>query len=138
MSELPGVELAIAPEDEAFFDGVERGELVVPWCDHCDGHVWPPRSHCVRCFSPVSGTRLLPGTGEVYSFSVVHRGEGVFAKRPPYVLAYVATDDGPTIMANVSADDLDRLEVGSRVRLVASGRPEQGRRGAMFVLDDPA
>jgi uncharacterized OB-fold protein len=138
MTDLPGVELTLYPEDLPFFDGLERGELVVTWCDHCDDHVWPPRSHCIRCYAPVAGPRTLAGTGEIYSFAVVHRGEGAFAKRPPYVLAYVSLDGGPTIMANVVADDPGSLAVGARVRLRPRPTPATGRAGALFAVDPSA
>ncbi|MGD9955698.1 MAG: Zn-ribbon domain-containing OB-fold protein [Candidatus Nanopelagicales bacterium] len=137
MSDLPGVELTLYPEDLPFFDGLDRGEVVVPWCEHCDDHVWPPRSHCIRCYTAVAVSRTLPGTGELYSYAVVHRGEGAFAKRPPYVLAYVALDGGPTIMADVVAGDA-ALEVGARVRLVHRPAPETGRAGALFAVDPSA
>lgn len=135
MTDLPGVDLALNPEDLPFFDALDRGEVAVPWCVHCDDHVWPPRTRCVACYREVEEWRALAGTGEVYSFSVVHRGEGVFAKRPPYVFALVALDGGPTIMANVVADDLAAISVGSRVRLAGPPAVESGRGGARFVLD---
>lgn len=135
MNDLPGVELALNPEDVPFFDALERGEVSVPWCVHCDDHVWPPRTRCVACYRAVEEWRTLPGTGEIYSFSVVHRGEGVFAKRPPYVFALVSLDGGPTIMADVLADDLAQVEVGRRVRLAEPVHVGSGRSGARFVLD---
>ena len=46
MTDLPGVELALNPEDLPFFDALDRGEVAVPWCVHCDDHVWPPRTRC--------------------------------------------------------------------------------------------
>lgn len=137
-TDLPGVELNLQPEDLPFFDGLERGELVVAWCDECEGHVWPPRSHCIRCYSRVVGSRTLAGTGEIYSYSVVHRGEGAFAKRPPYVLAYVALDGGPTIMANVVADEPAELAICARVRLLPRPAPAGGRAGALFGVDPSA
>jgi uncharacterized OB-fold protein len=135
MSELPGVELPLSPEDVAFFEGLARGELIVTWCDPCDEHVWPPRTRCARCTTPVTGSRRLDGTGEIYSFTVVHRGEGPFATLPPYVLAYVSLDGGPTILANVDARDLDNVTVGRRVRLETRPRPVTGWAGACFALD---
>jgi len=135
MSDLPGVDLALNPEDLPFFDALDRGELIVPWCTHCDDHVWPPRTRCGACYAEVAEWRTLTGAGEIYSFSVVHRGEGAFAKRPPYVFALVALDGGPTIMANIVSDDVASVQVGRRVSLTARPAPEQGRAGAQFVLD---
>ena len=141
MSELPRVDLALNPEDMPFFDGLDTGIVTVPWCDHCDDHIWPPRNLCVQCYRPTSRWRELPGTGEVYSFSLVHRGEGAFAKADVYVFALVSLDGGPTVMANIVADDPDEVRVGARVRLRdPATRPREaaagsGRRGAEFVLE---
>ena len=54
---------------------------------------------------------------------------------PPYVFALVSLDGGPTIMANVLADDLAQVAVGRRVRLAGPVAVESGRAGARFVLD---
>jgi uncharacterized OB-fold protein len=135
MNELPGVELTLYPEDLPFFDALDQGEIAVPWCTRCDDHVWPPRSHCVRCLHPVTERRTLPGAGEIYSYSVVHRGEGPFAGHTPFVVALVSLDGGPTIVANVLADDVDELAVGRRVSLVPRPAPERGRSGAQFSLE---
>lgn len=135
MTDLPGVELALNPEDLPFFDGLDRGELFVPWCTHCDDHVWPPRTRCVACYREVHEWRSLAGTGEIYSFSVVHRGEGAFAASTPYVVALVALDGGPTILANVLADDPADVDVGRRVRLAGPPAVTSGRGGARFLLD---
>ena len=89
----------------------------------------------MHCYQPVAAWRTLAGTGEIYSFSVVHRGEGAFAKRAPYIFALVALDGGPTVFANVVTDDLADVAVGRRVHLARRPEPEQGRTGAQFVLD---
>ena len=45
------------------------------------------------------------GGGEVYSFSIVHRGADGFVDAAPYVLSYVTMDGGPTVLSNVVGDD---------------------------------
>jgi uncharacterized OB-fold protein len=115
---FPAVDPALQPEEVPFWDGLAVGELRVPWCAHCDTHVWRPKSHCTTCFRPVQEWRTLEGTGIVYSFSVVHRAEGAFVDVAPYVLAWIELDGGPTILADVVAPDLGQVVVGAPVRLV--------------------
>lgn len=129
---LPELEINLLPETKAFWTAIAAGRMDMPWCGQCDGHVWPPRSHCPRCLSVVTGAKTLTGEGEVYSFSVVHRGEGAFAKTDPYVLAYVSLDQGPTVMANIVDIDAADLTVGMRVRL-RSQEAEPGTVGMQFI-----
>lgn len=129
---LPKTDIPVTRETEAFWAGLAAGHLDIAWCEACDGHVWPPRSHCVRCLSVVEGTKRLSGEGEIYSFSIVHRGEGPFADAAPYVLAYVRVDGGPTIMANVVDIEPGQVRVGMRVRLASRG-DEPGSVGALFA-----
>ena len=133
MTGLPEVDVAVQEESRAFWEGLTRGEIVMAWCEECDDHLWPPKAVCTSCLRPVTGSRVLSGEGEVYSFVVVHRGEGVFADCDLYVLAYVTLDGGPTIVAKVVGSDPSAVEVGLRVRLLArDGSAEPGHVGAAF------
>lgn len=114
---FPAVNPTLQPEEAPFWEGLSRGELRVPWCVGCDAHVWRLRSHCTACYQPVTTWRTLAGTGEIYSFSIIHRAEGAFADIGPYVLAWVAVDGGPMILANLTAADSDEVVIGARVAL---------------------
>lgn len=111
MSETP-----INPDTAPHWSALAEGRFEVPWCAVCDTFVWLPRSHCVRCLTPVAEWRELAGTGEVYTFTTVHRGAAGFAE--PYVLAYVNLDGGPTIMANLHYPPDREPAIGDRVALV--------------------
>lgn len=132
------IDLALNPEDRTFFEGLAAGELRIPWCDRCSGGIWPPRTRCPRCYEQATRSRTLSGRGTVYSFSVVHRGDGPFAGRAPYVYAYVQLEDGPVIPANVVGAGADDLVVGARVRLVEPGSRDDGLAGAAFAVDATA
>lgn len=129
---LPEVKVDLTAETRSFWAGIAAGRIDMSWCEACDGQVWPPRSHCPRCYAVVTGSKQLSGEGEVYSFSVVHRGEGPFADVPPYVVAYVSLDGGPTVMANVVDVDPAEVSVGMRVRLVSKA-DEPGAVGILFA-----
>lgn len=133
MTPADGMEDTLAPEDRPFFEGLEHGELRLPWCATCNGGVWPPRARCPRCYDPVAGQRILSGRGTIYSFSVVHRGEGPMAGREPYLYAYISLDDGPTIPANIVCADPALVRIGAAARL-ASPAERGDLPGAAFLL----
>lgn len=100
------------PETRAFWDGLGEGVLRIRSCDDCGRTHYYPRHVCPHCGS--AGTRWLDtaGLGEIYSLSVMRRGEGA-----PFAVAYVVLDEGPAVLTNLVADDLDGLAIGQRVRL---------------------
>lgn len=129
--QLPTVQVKVEPESQAFWEGIANGRLVMSWCTPCDSQVWPPRALCPVCQTPVAGTRTLSGEGELYSYSIVHRGEGPFKDATPYVVGYVDTDGGPIMMANVINVPLDEVRIGMRLRLT-NPNAETGTVGARF------
>jgi uncharacterized OB-fold protein len=57
----------------------------------------------------------LSGRGTVYARTIVRRGPGPWAAAAPYVVAYVELDEGPRVLANVEADDVEPIVVGTTV-----------------------
>lgn len=122
-------------EDRPFFEGLGAGELRLPWCDSCADGIWPPRTRCPRCYQAGVRHRPLSGRGTVHSFSVVHRGEGTFAGREPYVYAYVQLDEGPVIPANLVGPGSLEVTVGAPVLLVGDASRDFGLEGAAFTVE---
>lgn len=128
---FPVIDPAVDADTAPFWEALERGEIVTAWCDQCDAAIWPPRSHCPTCWTRSTHTASLPTTGEIYSYSVVHRGDGPWKEAGPYVIAYVTLDGagegvggkGPTIIANVDPGEggPSTLSVGQRVGLRSPG-----------------
>jgi len=84
-----------SPETVGFWQGVSDDELHIKHCAACD-KVWhPKRIVCTDCGSTDLGWRQAAGTGEVYSFSEVHRAPTpAFASSVPYALGLVRLDEG--------------------------------------------
>ncbi|MAC90056.1 MULTISPECIES: Zn-ribbon domain-containing OB-fold protein [Maricaulis] len=101
------------PETQAFWDGLDAGVLRIKTCGDCQQTHYYPRHICPHCGS--ADTRWLDsaGTGEIYSLSVMRRGEGA-----PFAVAYVTLDEGPSVLTNLVAEDFDSLAIGQRVRLM--------------------
>jgi uncharacterized OB-fold protein len=85
----------------------------------------PPQRHCRSCLGDVLEWQPAAGTGRITSWTVVRQpGSAAFAAEVPYVVAIVALDEGPTMMAGVGDCALDALQVGMRVEVLFESRSE--------------
>ena len=107
-----------------YWDSVHRGELSSMWCALCDSWVFPPREGCRQCGPAGIEWRTPAQVGEVLSFTVVHQAvHEAFQDECPYIVAVVRLDGGPRILANIiDPDEMTRISVGQRVRLVFEHR----------------
>jgi uncharacterized protein len=115
---FPELDLVVEPGIEPYWDAAAEGRLVLSRCAADGAALWPPRPFCPRHAS--AGVRWEPADGgaEVYSFTVVERGEGAFATAAPYVLAYVQLDEGPRVLTNLVTSDgrpVAEAHIGQRV-----------------------
>jgi uncharacterized protein len=100
------------PETQPFWDAAAKGTLVVKRCAACGKAHHYPRPLCPFCGSDRTEWKDASGRGVIYSFSVMRRAT------PPYVIAYVTLDEGPTIMTGLVDCDVDALRIGQPVRVV--------------------
>ncbi|MBE7418741.1 MAG: OB-fold domain-containing protein [Ideonella sp.] len=106
----------VGPDNAAFVAAVREGRFIVPWCEACDRSHWYPRALCPHCWSPRIAWRPASGRGTVYAHSTMHRAE------PPFTLAYVTLDEGPTMLTHLVDPGAGGWRIGMavRVRFVAS------------------
>ncbi|WP_395710201.1 Zn-ribbon domain-containing OB-fold protein [Reyranella sp.] len=109
---------AAAPEIRPFWEAARRGKLLLAHCTACDRPHWFPRVVCPMCSSRDVDWREASGRGTVYSVSVARRAS------PPYALAYVTLDEGPTMLTNIVDCDIDGVAIGQQVKVVFKGRPD--------------
>lgn len=69
-----------------FWEGVERGELKLQWCEACARSVFYPRAFCHRCGSEDLEWRAHDGAGTLVSYTVVHRAPKDFQPFAPYAV----------------------------------------------------
>jgi uncharacterized OB-fold protein len=100
------------PETQPFWDAAARGRLIVKRCTACSRTHHYPRPICPFCGSDRTEWKDASGLGVIYSFSVMRRAS------PPYVIAYVTLEEGPTIMTGLVDCDFDALRIGQPVRVV--------------------
>lgn len=106
-----------------FWDAALEERLVVPRCAKCGTFRLPPGPFCFVCRHQSVDWVELPGTGTIYTFTVVrHPLAPHFAEVVPYVTAVVeldgATGAGSRMIVNVVDCDPDRVAIGDPVRIV--------------------
>ena len=129
---------AADPATLEYWDAARRGELRIPLCADCDRHHMYPRTVCPHCGSARLLWTASRGTGEVYSFTVVHRAPSpAFEGDLPYVVAVVQLDEGPHLMTNLVEVEPDAVRVGLRVRVAFRDAGDAGARVPVFAPDAP-
>ena len=106
-----------APQPNAetadFWEAAADGILKIKTCGDCSEAHYYPRAICPHCGSDDTRWVETRGEGEIYSVSVMRRGEGA-----PFAVAYVTLAEGPVILTNIVDCDHDALAIGQPVRVV--------------------
>lgn len=102
---------AVTSDVKPFWDAAERGELLVKTCKSCGKLHYYPRAHCPYCMSGETEWAQVSGRGTIYSYSVMRRAP------QPFAIAYVALEEGITVLSNIVDCDLDKLAIGQKVAL---------------------
>ena len=101
-----------------YWDHVAQGRFALPRCTACGRFHFYPRPACPHCGGETFTWTEPSGRGSVYSFSIVQRApSAAFAGEVPYVVAIVATDEGPHLMSRVVGVRPDEVRIGVRVRV---------------------
>lgn len=87
------------PETAHFWEGTRAGELRLQRCDACAKVYFPPRPFCPACASRNVSVFAASGRGVLWSYVIHHRKVPGF--NPPYAIAVVKLDEGPTMMTNI-------------------------------------
>jgi uncharacterized protein len=104
-------------QDNAFFwEGVDRGELLIQHCTSCGRLRHPPRPMCPNCQSLERDTVTSSGKGEVFSFIIPHYPQVPFFEYP-YVVAVIALEEGTRLISNVIDIDPHDVQIGMPVEV---------------------
>jgi hypothetical protein len=95
---------AVTPFNRDWFT---TGEIAIQECEACATLQHPPEEICHACGSMSFTTRVLPGTGTVYSFTVVHHSvHPALDDAVPYTVVLVSLDAAPhlRVIGNLDGD----------------------------------
>lgn len=106
----------ITPENEAFWTGGARGELMIVHCDPFDHPIHPPELTCPTCLSRDVTARPALGTGVIHSFTI-NRQKWAEDMDVPFALGLVDLDGeaGVRLTARLVDCDIEAIRIGDRV-----------------------
>jgi uncharacterized OB-fold protein len=104
-------------------DAAREGRLLLQRCAACRRFVHYPRLACPHCRGLALDWVEASGRGTVYAFSVVRQPPSEqWSGRVPYVLALIALEEGPRMMANVVGCAVDDVRCDLPVTVVFEER----------------
>jgi uncharacterized OB-fold protein len=112
---------AVNAETIGWWEAAAEHRLVVQRCEACGKTRHPPGPLCPHCRSTASVWSDLPGTGSVFTYTVVRQAFiASLADRIPYVVVALDLDgaDGARIVSNLIDIDPSDVSIGLAVELV--------------------
>jgi len=108
---------------EPFWDAAKENRLVAPRCTNCGTFRLPPPPFCFVCQHREVEWVELPGTGTVYSFTVVrHPLARMLHDVVPYAAGIVELDGtqgaGARMIVNIIDCEPDAVRIGDAVEIV--------------------
>ena len=105
---------AISRDIAFFFEGAERGDLLIQRCEACGTLRHPPLPSCPECRSFAWDTVVASGRGTIFSFVVTHHPQ-LPAFDYPLVIAVIELEEGTRLVANVDGVAPEDVYVGMPV-----------------------
>ena len=108
----------VASADAEFWSSLRAGGLRLQHCAACGTPRHPPGPICARCGATEARWQPSAGSGEVWSFTVIHPPTlPAFSASTPYGAVVVRLDEGVFMVSNVIDLPVEELAVGQRVAL---------------------
>ncbi|GMU78859.1 MAG: hypothetical protein AMXMBFR46_16530 [Acidimicrobiia bacterium] len=107
---------------QPFWDAALEGRLAAPKCAHCGTVVLPPQAYCFSCQGHDFEWIDLPGTGTVFSFTVVrHPLAPNLSAVVPYASGVIDLDGtqgaGARMLLNIVDCDPEGVRIGDAVQV---------------------
>ena len=106
-------------DNQGFWDGVKRHQLVFQKCKDCGTFVHPPRPMCPKCQSLNKEWSPSSGKGHIYSWvTVTYDKAGYPAIKVPYAVVLVELEEGVRVVSNVVGMKPEEVHIGMPVEVV--------------------
>jgi uncharacterized OB-fold protein len=111
------------PDAVPYFEGLQRGVVMVQRCQACSAAQFPPRVHCIACGDCSLAWEIVDGAGTVYAKTVNRRAaEENFEPLLPYVVALIDLDIGVRVLARATCPP-EGVTTGMRVTVAPDPAP---------------
>lgn len=116
---IPMVRPLIDYDNQGFWDGVKRHELVFQKCQDCGAFVHPPRPMCPHCQSLKKQWVPSSGKGEIYSWvNIVFPKAAYPGIKVPYAVILVEMEEGVRVISNIVDVEPQDIQIGMPVEVV--------------------
>ena len=107
---------------QPFWDAALEGRLVGSKCTSCGTVLLPPQPFCFNCQGQDFEWVELPGTGTIYTFTVVrHPLAPHLSEVVPFAAGVIELDGtqgaGCRMMGNIVDCDVEQVRIGDKVRI---------------------
>ena len=108
----------VTPRMRPFYEAAAERRLVIQQCAGCAATRFPAVETCSNCLGRDMRWIEAEGTGEVFSFVVMHQiYHPWFTDHAPYVVAQIKLAEGPRILSTVVDVAPDRVRIGMPVQV---------------------
>ena len=111
----------------------QRYGLLGEICPHCSAKIFPARDVCPECGGEAKEPFRFSGKGSVYSYTVMNNAPAGFERGLPYMIALVKLDEGPTVTAQLTDLNEEKVEIGMPVEMVTRRIKEDGDERGMLI-----
>ena len=119
-----------------FMEFLQEGKIYGTKCKECGALQFPPRAHCVRCFSSNFEWDHLSGNCTLITYTKVDAPPAAFKEQAPYILGLAELTEGPKVFAWIDKSVAeDHILLGMKMRLKAT-RLSNGN--WTYVLTEPS
>lgn len=102
-----------------FWDSIRSHAAALQQCAGCRRFRFIPTEICAFCHDPNYDWTPIAGTGEVYTYTIVHRaGTPAYQAETPYVVAHVTLPEGPRMISNLVGIRPEEARIGMPVKLI--------------------
>jgi uncharacterized OB-fold protein len=106
----------LTEDNRLFWQAAAEGRLVAQRCQGCGRLHHPPRPMCPACHSLEFDLAELSGTGQVYSYALLHHPRSP-SFTYPLVTALVDLDEGIRMVTNLVGVEPGAVRIGMAVRV---------------------
>ncbi len=107
----------------------QRYRLEAGRCKKCGKVYFPPRTHCGECKSNEFETIKLSDSGKILTYTVIRVGPPNFSQETPYAVGIVEVNDGVKITMQIADIDVNKVEIGQKVKIVFRRIQDEGKSG---------
>jgi uncharacterized OB-fold protein len=107
----------IDPDNEGFWEGVKRQELVFQRCQGCGDWRHPPRPMCPKCRSLEKEWVPCKGRGRIHSW-VTYQEAPHPGFQAPYSVVLVELEEGMRLVSNMVDVRPEEIRIGMPVEVV--------------------